>query len=460
MNLLSLYSKLPLPLQKTAVALRGMQYYFLRYRGVYRSTLEAIAPSEAWDKQAFATQQSRLLLRLLQEAKAGSTYYGDVLARWSNEDLQELAGGLDIADVPFLTKGVLRSETAHLTNGLRKRAETTSTSGTTGSPLTVEWDRESVQTRAAFLHRHRQWAGLEPFARSVRLGGRRVVPSSRQRPPFWISNPIERQLLVSTYHLREDLMPDIVNAIDRFRPELLEGYPSAVNQLAEYMHRNSLSFTDLKVVITTAETLEPDTRASIENGLGVPVLNYYAASEGVPFIQECRQGRLHVRPESGIFEVVNNDGTPVSPGESGELVVTSFIQWKTPLIRYMTGDIVTVSTDQAPCPCGRTLPIVESVLGRSEDQVITRDGRYLGMFSYRTLKEVTGITEAQIIQRTPDDFLVLAVPERTQSPETIEHDVTAIFTAVLGYRPSVTVETVDHIERGANGKFRSVIRQS
>ena len=179
--------------------------------------------------------------------------------------------------------------------------------------------------------------------------------------------------------------------------------------------------------------------------------------EGVPLIQECREGRLHLRLESGIFEMLREDGSAADPGEIAELVVTSFVQWKTPLIRYATGDSVRSADSDEPCPCGRKLPYVHRVLGRVEDLVVTPDGRRIGMFSYRTVKHARGIAEAQIVQRTPTAFTVRYVPAGAD-PERLAGELAELFRAVLGYEPEVVVEPVQRLERGANGKLRTVVR--
>src|SRR5690606_37348639 len=170
-------------------------------------------------------------------------------------------------------------------------------------------------------------------------------------------------------------------------------------------------FPSLKGIITTAETLDDGMRATLTDLYGCPVLDYYAASEGVPFIQECERGRYHIRPESGIFEFHDEHGKEVGPGETGELVVTSFCNFRTPLIRYRTGDLATKASLEVSCACGRSLPLAKAILGRKEDSILTRDGRTLSFFAHRVLTPLQGIRAAQIVQRSPDDFTVNLVPE-------------------------------------------------
>jgi hypothetical protein len=91
--------------------------------------------------------------------------------------------------------------------------------------------------------------------------------------------------------------------------------------------------------------------------------------------------------------------------------------------------------------------------------VVTADGRRLGMFTYRTIKFVSGVAESQIVQHAPDRFTVRYVAAGDESdPLRLKREVTDVFASVLGYVPEVDLERVQTIERGSNGKLRTVIR--
>lgn len=457
---LDLYLRLPHSLRQLAVVGLSAVHKVTRYGPVYDGYLEMLTRSEGWTPDRQARLQSEQLRRLLDEAIRGTEHYQAKLGHLSSDELDRIAEELDMSSLPRLDKATLKASTPRFFNRLRKTVARSSTSGSTGAPLVVEYDAESLQQRAAIMQRHRMWLGLAPNARCLRVSGRQIVPSARNRAPFWISNPLERQLLVSSYHLRADHLPEIVARIQRFEPELVEGYPTAITQIARYCEAEGLELPSLRLAISTAETLDPDMRAQIERGLGLKVLDYYAASEGVPFIQQCAEGRYHMRPETGIFEILDPEGRPVGPGETGELVVTAFAQWKTPLIRYRTGDLARrFEQAEAPCECGRKLPGVAGIVGRVEDLVKTPDGRTIGMFSYRTLKHVPGIAEAQILQKAPEQFYLRTVFDDTRPRERVEGDVVDVFESVLGYRPEVQFEALERIPRGPNGKFRSVVRE-
>lgn len=452
------FLRMPYPARAAAVCAAGVVNRVVRYGHTYRRELELLRSTETAGEERLRDLQRERLRELLAEARLGSDHYRDVLGALSETELDRCIRDLDLSGLPFLEKVTIRSEPGRLRNRRRRTAARSATSGTTGTPMHVEHDRSSVQRAFALLHRQREWFGVRPRCRSVRLSGRHLLDTASSDTRIWLPNWAESQLLVSTYHLEGDALDAAATKVRAFAPELLEGYPSAVVQLAEALARKG-PLPSLRAVVTTAEPLSDEVRAGIRSYLGVPVVQYYAASEGVPLIQECPAERLHLRLESGIFELIGPDGGAPGPGDCAELVVTSFRQLRTPLIRYRTGDFVVAGDGGEACPCGCSLPTVAAVVGRDEDLVLTRDGRRLGMFSYRTLKHVDGLELAQIVQESPVRFEVRAVLAPGADPRIVEARITEVFEKALGYRPEVVLAVGKEMIAGSRGKLRAVVRE-
>jgi|GEM_PF-123056 len=455
-----LFIRLPRALRKSIVFAQSAYNRASRYGSAYKNLSEILEASQYWDAERMAAFQAEQLQRLLIEAKHSTRYYAEAFREFSDASLSELGARFELSRLPLLQLSVLKARTAEFFNRSRRRFNKSSTSGSTGSPLVVEYDRVSVQQRFAHVHRLRSWGGVRPFDRLVRMSGRLLArPETEQKP--WFTTPFEPMLLVSTYHLREPYLARILQKILEYRPALIDGYPSAIEQLARYATSVGTRIPSLRMVVTTAETLSQESRELMERAFGVKVFDYYSASEGVPLIGQCEFGTYHVCAESGLFEFLRQDGSPAAPGELAEIVVTSFCQWRTPLIRYCTGDVVTLSSSpSAPCACGRTLPSVGRIVGRVDDLVVTRDGRAIGMFPFRTLKYVAGIREAQIVQTSDTEFLVRLALDETRAITEVELDLTRVFSIVVGYPVRVRTEQVDAIPRGPNGKFRTMIRSA
>jgi phenylacetate-CoA ligase len=298
------------------------------------------------------------------------------------------------------------------------------------------------------------WYGVSRHDRWAILGGQLVTPVAQRRPPFWVWNAALHQLYMSTYHLAPEHLPAYIDALRQHRITYLWGYPSSLYELAlGVLQAGRAGTLPLKVVITNAEPLLPYQRETIRKAFGCEVRETYGMAEIVAAASECETGRLHEWPEVGIVEVLEG-GAPVLRGTTGDLVATGLLNEDMPLIRYTVGDRVSLSASRAPCPCGRTQPIVAAIEGRSDDTLVTRDGRRIGRLD-PVFKAGLPIREAQIIQETFDRLRVRFVPAADFTPAA-ERALEQAIRARVGDM-QIVLESLTSIPRTANGKFRAVI---
>jgi len=448
--------RIPVWARPVAVSIAGVRNYRRRYGKEYRYWTALLAKTGDFTESQIEAWQKKRLLRLLQDARTGSPHYSKVLPveleRGDERSLHDI-----LMQLPILEKDTIRQNLDQVLNRNRRRIETSATSGSTGTPMRIEHDIFSIQRRFAFLSEHLAWFGIQNRDPSVRLSGRILVSVDSESKRPWLFNRAENQLFLSTYHLDSKHGKRVAEKLASFEPKLIDGYPSGILEALRCVDAQGCRLSSLKAIITTAETLSENMRSEIEALSGVPVADYYSASEGVPLIQQCAAGTYHVRWQSGIFEVSSEDG--ISDEGDGELVCTSFVQERTPLIRYRTGDIVKGlrQRDMIRCSCGLRTPTVEHMLGRVEDLIVTRDGRKIGMFTYRTLKLVDGLLEAQVIQRDYSDFAVNAQVRSDADAARIESQIKGSFERALGYEIDLEFSIVSEIPKGANGKIRLVI---
>ena len=106
---------------------------------------------------------------------------------------------------------------------------------------------------------------------------------------------------------------------------------------------------------------------------GSRVINVLSSSEAGVIALECpHSGLLHIQSEAVLAEILDDDGNAVEEGGTGELVVTAFYNYATPLIRYRSGDYV----ERGPVsPCGVKLPTISRIAGRREHMFSFPDGR-------------------------------------------------------------------------------------
>jgi len=200
-------------------------------------------------------------------------------------------------------------------------------------------------------------------------------------------------------------MVEYANRIRQFRPVLLTSYPTPLERFAEFCREENLSFDGLKAIVCSAETLHPAQRQTIEGSFGVPVFNSYGSREFSDIAQECAaHNGLHVCIDRLFLEVLRDDGRPCVPGEVGELVITDLDNYVMPFIRYRTGDLGSLSP--LPCPCGRGLPLLESIEGRVFDLIdLPSGGTISGTFwTLLTRHASRDIVKFQVVQERVNEI--------------------------------------------------------
>lgn len=405
--------------------------------------------------------QSLKLAELLFEGYKYSIYYNNI---FNKNDIVESnispKNALEIlSKLPLLEKDLLRNNLDKICSTSNKRPTKGSihTSGTTGSPMAIEYDSESKQGTKAEWRRYYDWLGLPKKFKSVRFSGRIITNPKATKPPFWVYNIVNKQLFMSTYHLSDNNIDSYIKKLNKYKPEFLDGYPSALYILANFVLKNKITLQFKPVAIsTTAETLFDHHRLAIEKAFCCKVYNQYASSEGAPWIVECKLGQPHLWIDTGVFEFMdqsdNLDGTINS-----ELVVTSFRNFKTPLIRYRIGDVVTRYADDRMCTCGSHYPIIHKIIGRQDDILYTKEKGHVGRLD-PAYKGLSGIKQSKIIQLTIDKIEVLIVPENGYSENT-GLQLLANLQDRLGSDIKINIIKTRKIPLGKNGKFKSVERQ-
>jgi phenylacetate-CoA ligase len=440
----------------TAYALRE---HFNRFGKYYRSDLRNLRSQSLMTAAELDVVQRNELRKLLKYIYRHSRFFRNLMKKQnlSDSDLAAKDPREILSSLPVMTKDDLRCHMGDIasTDTGRKVVATVNTSGTTGTPIDVDFDAQGRQRTFAEWRRFYDLIGLPKHFRSTRFSGRIVVSPSRQRPPFWVQDYLHSRMFMSTYHLTDRNMKYYIEEIEKFRPLLIDGYPSAISTIANFILREGISLSWKPAAIAaTAETLLDEDRHHIEKAFGAQVFNQYASSEGAPWIAECKHAKMHVWIDTGVFEFHDIEGS-TRDNRRKELVVTSFRNYRVPLIRYKIGDIVEVNGHDAPCPCGLNFPTIERVHGRLDDILYTTSKGYVGRLD-PAYKGLTGIVRSKISQISVDRAIVYIVPGDQYGPH-IQDALRSNLAERLG-DISLEFRIVDEIPLSANGKFKSVER--
>lgn len=164
---------------------------------------------------------------------------------------------------------------------------------------------------------------------------------------------------------------------------------------------------------------------------------------------------MHITAEDIIVEIVDQDGQPRSAGEPGEIVVTHLATPDFPFVRYRTGDVGSMA--ERSCGCGRGLPLLKDIQGRTTDFITASDGTVMhGLALIYILRDLAGIDAFKIIQESLTHTKVLLVTQKVFKPANLDR-VVELFKARLGNDVTVDVQMVESIPRERSGKYRYVV---
>jgi phenylacetate-CoA ligase len=264
----------------------------------------------------------------------------------------------------------------------------------------------------------------------------------------------------SVFNYTEEKLERYLARFRAFDPSFVYGYVSALEEFARFLsdRKACLRPASLKAVISTSEVLDPEARRRIESAFGVPVYDEYGCSELGTIAHECERGRLHVNSETLHVEIADESGAIREYG-SGRLLVTEFHNRVQPLIRYDLGDVAELVPGD--CPCGRSMPVIGGVRGKSYDIIFGPCGtRYFPEFFSYIFKDIQGhrerIRQFQVIQ-SDRDLLVNLVPGRDFDPG-VEAEFQARIRREFGDFFRCVFRFLDQIPKEKSGKFRQVKR--
>ena len=449
-----IYYMSPIALQNWLISAYGYKLYRERYGGNHDKYMRLLLQSQWYDDQQIQRQVDERFLNIVGHAVKTVPFYRDWLQA-EGIDVREISGAQDIKKLPIISKEHIReSPQNYLADGFRQSdLIVINTSGTSGKTLKICVDKDSRRHSYAFFTRLKLWAGIRGWPTSVTFAGRTIVPPDADHPPFWRRNLATNNYLFSSYHLSWHNLKYYVEMLQKIRPYFIDSYPSSIYIVARYMKEKGLGELYPKAIITSSETLLDYQREIIEEVFQCPVYDQYGAAEQVVFVSQCEKGTYHIHPEFGIVEFLREDGSDAMPGEPARLICTGFTNRAMPLIRYDIGDVGMRS--DVKCRCGRNFPVIEKIVGRNEDLLITPDGRQVGRLD-PIFKGLQSIKEAQIIQEDYDKVVVKVVP----GSGFCESDSKVIIKELrkrLGSQVSVTLSIVNSVPRTSAGKFKAVI---
>ena len=377
---------------------------------------------------------------------------------------EDIKSADDLALLPIITSEQLAQEPEQfLPRYYRKEAGITlHSSGTSGRNKFVSHDPTALFL--ALAHGHRQRLVLTHFTGQTfgyrELNAVRSQSVSVQLRDFyeaysWTPRKIDFRrsfLLPGGVSLTENIAQ-----LNSAQPEVIRGYGSYIGSLFRWAWTHSLPFHRPKVVIYGADHMAEADRHLIEEGFGVPVLSTYQATEALRIAFQCeRREGFHIFLDDVALRVVDDGGNSVSPGETGHLILSNLTNKATVLLNYKLGDLVTLNS--SPCPCGRTLPLIQNLQGRSDDLLVLPGGQLLhSLVVLENIQSIPGIVQIQVRQEELQRFRLLAVYAGDSAWSAVGRQIDATIRRICGPDIVVSVEQVETILPEPGGKVKAAV---
>jgi len=423
---------------------------------VFGRYLSAIDRTQWLPPHQLRDYQNGLLRQLVQHARAHSPFYAERLRCLSAPD-----GGIDLArwsEVPILSRAEATDEAESmrvktLPASLGPITEI-STSGSSGKPLVFTVNALARVAYNAASTRHARWCGADVSRalaqlRIFRQGNPPQYPEGRKGKGWsWAAPDAETYLL--------DMRTPVENQIEwllRHPTRYLTTLPSNALALAYAASPDQARQLDLKMIFAISETVIPGARELIAQRLGARLSGIYS-SEEVGFIAtECpARPHYHVCSEMTHVEIVDDAGAPVPPGEAGRVLVTALYNYATPFIRYDIGDVAIA--DPAPCICGRSLPVLSQVLGRTRHAFVFRDGKRIWprVWNATAMQAFVPCREFQVVQVDFERIEFRYVAETAAGAPDLE-GLRRYARETLHPSVDISAVAVAEIMRGPGGKY-------
>lgn len=403
-----------------------------------------------------AELQHKKLRRFLTRIAETVPYYQRLFAELSF-DPQAVSSAADLQRLPLLDKATIRQHADDLKARGANQLKRFNTGGSSGEPLIFYLDNERVSHDVAAKRRATRWWGVDIGDSEIVLWGSPIELGSQDKFRL-LRDKLFRSELLSAFEMSEANLNYFIERIRQAKPAMLFGYPSSLALLAAHASQKGIAMDDLgiKVAFVTSERLYDHQRAAIEQIFGCPVANGYGARDAGFIAHQCPENSLHLSAEDIVVEIVDADGKVLPPGHSGEIVVTHMATSGFPFVRYRTGDVGVLSDDL--CSCGRGLPVLARVEGRTTDFVVAADGTIMhGLALIYVLRDMPEVQEFRIVQESllQTHVEVVASPGAPQSETT--RKIQQAFRQRLGESVDVQIVFVPVISRESSGKYRYVV---
>lgn len=328
-----------------------------------------------------------------------------------------------------------------------------STSGSTGVPFFLFQDKGKRQRNHADVIYYFKKAGFSVGNRLYELEVWRGH-NQKGRLKAWLQNAVQYDISRLTDQSIESFIALLKS--DRESKKTLLGFASAFEKIAQFLERNNITLNPLGITaaVANSEYLNAYTKATLAKHMATVVLSRYSSEEIGIIAQQTLDSpdSFVINQASYHIELLQlNNDSPAPLGELGRIVVTDLFNFAMPIIRYDTGDIAKLDTNE------EGIITFTHIEGRRMDLIYDTAGRLLSSFVVYTkfYKYYHLLKQYQFIQHDKKVYEIkLNLQEETFPYENeLIDDVKSDF----GNDADITITYVQEIPALASGKRRKVV---
>jgi len=447
LNRMDIYESSPIFIQNILTTLEGKRRAKIRFGSEYQKNLEFFKNFDYSDRESIKKIQNERFLKLLNHAVTFSPFYKEF---YKDVDISKVKSANDIKMLPILEKETVRKHLEEMYTIPKKGCHLSKTGGTTGTSLRFRNKIDDFQTRLAYLDAFKARHGfIHRDMKRASFNRSNIVPPNQKKKIFWRDNKAMNQRIYSTHRCKGENIKYYVENLNSFKPHSIDGYPSSIYDIARFINSNNIKLDFVPIaILTTSETLYPSYRAEIEKAFKCRIYDQYSSSEGATFIWECECGSLHIGEDTGIIEI----------DEDGEMLITSFFTYGTPLIRYKIGDKASPSPENFICPCGCAMKTVSRLEGRTMDFLLSKShGKFTSIHLGSSVELLsTSVRAAQFVQNEIGTVhIYLEVDENYDKDQDIILQKELFFK--MGHDMNFIFHHTTNIPKEKSGKFKFIV---
>lgn len=443
-DLLNIFNRLPKRIQNII----GIIYYYIpvriKYGPFYKKYLSRVKSFSGATNEETLNKQKEILFEQVNYAIREIPYY---------RNFKEINSLEQFLKIPVINKQIIREHfNEFVSSANENKKHITNTGGSSGTPL-IFYLEKNVSRPKEKAHFDWFWGNFN-YKSTCKTLMVRGMPLRNNKT--YEHRSLDNHLNVSCYNINEKNIPLVLNAMNKYKPDIIHAYPSSLKILTALLepYHNRLE-TKIQTIFLGSELLPDHDRCYFENFYQSKAVSWYGHTERLIHGGNCNfQNGFHFFPFYGYIELLDDEDNVVTkPDTEGRIVATGFDNKVMPFIRYDTGDTGILS-EEKECACGFKGLTLKRITGRKQDSITLSDGTKVSLTAFifgQHLKEFEKIREIQVCQPTEGKVEIRIVKKENFTTDD-EKSLIETLMQSINNKIEIKVTYVERITKTSRGK--------